>query len=48
MVNVKQYNGVGCRLQVEGCRLQVASCRFQAEVEDDMFIVEGCRLKYKA
>ena len=32
---------------VEGCRLQVAGCRFQAEIEDDMLIVEGCRLKDK-
>ena len=32
-----------------GCKLKIADCRLQAEaVNDDVLIIEGCRLKDKA
>ena len=41
-----------CRVKLVRCnvvcwRLQVESCRFQVEFEDDVLIVEVCRLKDK-
>ena len=42
-LNVEQCSGVGCRLKDVDCRLQVVGF-----VEDDVLIVDICRLKHKA